>query len=66
MNPRCPMTTLSVAETTRLRCLIDERGERAALDLVGLRSAETLYRAASGVRIAVLTAEVIRGRLDRI
>lgn len=66
MNPRCPTVVLSAIECDRLRVLVRERGEREALLVIGLRSAETLYRAAAEQAISRLTAEVIRGRLDRI
>ena len=66
MNPRCPTVTLTAIESDRLRGVMRERGEREALRLFGLRSAETLYRAAAEQPIARMTAEVIRGRLDRI
>lgn len=66
MNHRCPTETLSSDECQRLRTLVRDRGERDALKLMGLRSAETLYRAAAEQPIARLTAHVIRGSLDRI
>ena len=66
MNPRCPTVVLTSVESGRLRVLMRERGEREMLRFFGLRSAETLYRAAAEQPIACLTAEVIRGRLDRI
>ena len=34
--------------------------------VIGLRSAETLYRATAELPVSLLTADVIRGRLDRI
>jgi hypothetical protein len=66
MNPRCPLVTLTIVETKALRELVVLRGEKVAVALVGLRSAEAYYKAASGAPVARLTAEVIRGRLDRI
>lgn len=66
MNPRCPTTTLNAAECKALRALVLTRGERAALVVIGLRSAETLYRATAELPVSLLTADVIRGRLDRI
>jgi len=66
MNPRSPTETLSSDEGQRLRTLVRERGERDALKLVGLRCAETLYRAAAEQPIARLTAHVIRHSLDRL
>lgn|GEM_PF-2737794 len=66
MNPRCPTVILTSVESGRLRVMVREQGETEALRIFGLRSAETLYRAAAEQPIARMTAEVIRGRLDRI
>lgn len=66
MNPRCPTVVLKADECSRIRVLVREKGEASALDFFGLRTPETLYRAAAEQPIARLTAEVIRGRLDRI
>lgn len=65
-DPRHPTDTLTAAEAARLRELVTLRGEKEAARAVGLRSAETLYRAIACIPIARLTAEVVRGRLDRI
>lgn len=66
MNPRCPTDALTVTEAARLRDVLRLRGEKETIAIMGLRSAETLYKAAGGFAVARLTVEVIRGRLDRI
>ena len=66
MNPRCPMVTLTAAETSRLKNLALSRGEKEAITMVGLRSAEAFFRAAAGFPIARLSAIAIRASLDRI
>lgn len=66
MNARCPTAVLTALETQRLRDLVIVRGERAAILAVGLRSPEAFYKAAAGFPVSRLTAEVIRGSLDRI
>ena len=65
-QPKCPTEVMTASETSRLRELLNSRGERAAVALVGLRSPEAFYKAAAGAPVSRLTAEVIRGRLDRI
>lgn len=66
MNPRCPTEVLTAKESERLGEIVRARGEPEALRLVGLRSAETLYKAAAGFPVSRLTVLVIRGSLDRI
>jgi hypothetical protein len=66
MNPRCPTVTLSVTESARLVVLVRERGEREAVAVVGLSTPRTFYRAACGLPVSRLTAQVIRHSLDRI
>lgn len=66
MNPRCPTVTLSTADGAKLRSMLRELGPAESRKAMGNIDAETLYKAASEVPIARLTAEVIRGRLDRI
>jgi hypothetical protein len=66
VNPRCPTDRLTTAEAQRLGDLVDARGESAAIKAVGLRSPETFYKAMARRPVMVMTAEVIRGRLDRI
>lgn len=65
-NHRCPTETLTATEGERLRDLVRLRGEKAAIEAVGLRHPEAFYKAAGGFPVSRLTAEVIRGRLDRI
>ncbi len=65
-NPRCPTDTLTSEEGERLRVLVRLHGERDALVIFGLRHVQTLYRAAAEQPVSVLTANIIRGRLDRI
>jgi hypothetical protein len=65
MNPRCPTVTLSAAEGAALRTLVETRGAKAAVTLVGV-CIPTLYKAAGGFPVSSMTAEFIRGRLDRI
>lgn len=66
MNPKCPTAALSCDETARLRTIVQLRGEKEAMILVGLRTPATFLRAMHGLPVARLTVEVIRGRLDRI
>ena len=66
MNPRCPTDTLMAGEIVRLRDLIATRGEHDAVRAVGMRDPGVVYKAAAGFPVSRLTAEVIRGRLDRI
>lgn len=66
MNPRVPMETLTAEQSQKLRELVMLRGEVEAIRSVGLRDAAAFYKAAGGFPVARLTAEVIRGRLDRI
>lgn len=65
-NPRCPTDTLTAAETGKLRELVRLRGEREAIAAVGLRSAEAFYKAMAGAPVLCITADCVRGRLDRI
>lgn len=66
MNPRCPTASLTPEEAARLRTLVQVRGEKEVIALVGLRTPATFLRAMAGLPVATLTIEVIRGRLDRI
>lgn len=66
MNPRCPTECLTVAESERLRDLVRLRGENVALSAVGMRSAEALYKAAAGLPVSRLTAQVIRRSLEQL
>jgi len=66
MNRRCPTERLSTDHAKKLDTLVDERGEREALRLAGINSAETLYKAIARRPVARQTAEVIGFRLDRI
>lgn len=66
MNPRVPMETLNADQVAKLRELVTLRGEVAAIKSVGLRDPAAFYKAAGGFPVARLTAEVIRGHLDRI
>lgn len=65
-RPKCPTEVMTAQETERMRELLTSRGERAAVEAVGLRSPEAFYKAAAGVPVSRLTAEVIRLKLDRI
>lgn len=65
-NAKNPTEVMTAKESERLRELLTSRGEKAAVALVGLRSPEAFYKAVAGVPVSRLTAEVIRGRLDRI
>jgi hypothetical protein len=65
MNPRCPTVTLTAAEGAALRTIVETRGEKGAVRLVGV-CIPTLYKAAGGFPVSRLTAQVIRGSLDRI
>ncbi len=64
-NPRSPTEVLTATEGARLRELVRLRGEKPAARAMGLDE-RTLCRAAAEAPIGRLTAEVIRGRLDRI
>ncbi len=66
MNPRCPTATLTTDESERVRDLVRLRGEKGALVAVGLRTPSALYKAAAGLPVSRLTAQVIRYSLDRI
>lgn len=66
MNPRSPTVVLSTEESARLRLMIRERGAQETARAVGNVEVRTLQRAASECPIARLTAQVIRGSLDRI
>ena len=66
MNRRSPTVTLSASEGARLREILRVRGDSDALRALGIFHLQTLYRAAAERPIAAMTAEVIRGRLDRI
>ena len=63
MNPRSPTEVLTVRESEQLRVVVQTHGEEPALRLVGLRSAETLYKAIARFPVHQLTASTIRGRL---
>ncbi len=65
-NPRCPTDTLTAEEGERLRVLVRLHGEKQALVIFGVRHSRTLYRAAAEQPVSWLTANTIRGRLDRI
>lgn len=66
MNPRVPMEVLTPEQCAKVRELLAARGEVAAIRAVGLRDPAAFYKAAGGFPVARLTAEVIRGNLDRI
>ncbi len=65
MNPRCPTVTLTTAEGTALRTLVETQGQTAAVRLVGV-CMPTIYKAAAGFPVSRLVAQVIRHSLDRI
>lgn len=65
MNPRTPMVRLARDESDRVREATERIGADAAGRLLGL-DARTVRKAACGEAILRLSAEVIRGRLDRI
>jgi hypothetical protein len=66
MNPHCPLVTLTIEESDRLRALHLVRGEKVAVRLVGMRSAEAFYKAMARVPIHQFSAYTIRINLDRI
>jgi len=66
MNPRSPTVVLTTEESGKLRSLIRDRGAAEAARVAGNIEIRTLQRAASESPIARLTAQVIRGSLDRI
>jgi len=66
MNERCPLVTLTADESARVRTLVRERGAKEASKALGNVDARTLLKAAAEAQVSRLTAEVIRGRLDRI
>ena len=66
MSRQHPVVTLTPREGARLREVLKEIGADAARHALGNIDAGTLFKAASEVPIARLTAEVIRGKLDRI
>jgi hypothetical protein len=65
-NARNPTVTLTPDESRTLRDLVQLRGLKDATRSVGLADWRALAKAAAGFPVARLTAEVIRGRLDRI
>ncbi len=66
MNPRCPTVTLTTAEGQTLRDMVRLRGARDSAQRVGLSDIRTFFKAACELPVSRMTAEVIRGRLDRI
>lgn len=65
VNRRCPMTQLTATEVVALRRAVRDLGAERAAACFGVAVA-TLRKAALEEPIARLTAEAIRGRLDRI
>lgn len=65
MDSQHPTDTLTEAEGVRLRALVRLHGEKAASRIMGV-AGRTLHKAAAEQPVSRLTAEVIRGRLDRI
>jgi hypothetical protein len=57
--------TLSAEEAATLRASVRLRGEKATVEILGLDQ-RTVFRAAAEAPIGWLTANIIRGRLDRI
>lgn len=66
MNPRVPMDTLTAEQCAKVREILAARGEVAAIKAIGLRDPAAFYKAAGGFPVSRLTAEVVRGHLDRI
>lgn len=65
MNFRCPTETLTRDHVAKLQALVRDRGEVEAARVCGLGRV-ALYKAAAGFAVSRLTAEVLRGKLDRI
>jgi hypothetical protein len=65
MNPRHPMVTLTNDEVEKLRAFVRGRGAPSAAKAIGINPA-TLRKAGMEEPIARLTAQAIRGSLDRL
>jgi hypothetical protein len=57
---------LTADEGAKIRTLVREKGAKEAARALGLCDVRAVMKAAIELPIARLTAEVIRGRLDRI
>jgi hypothetical protein len=66
LSARSPVVTLNSNEGARLRAILRDVGVGGAREALGNIDECTLFKAAAEVPVSRLTAEVIRGRLDRI